>query len=126
MKSTNDILSHHLQAIKQGDVNAVLSDYAPDAVLFRKDGVFKGIDAIRPVFEKFVAEFQKLGTKSDTKQRLVEGDYAYMVWTAQTPDNIYELATDTFVMRKGKIAAQSFTAKVSSKRQQIKRGHQQP
>jgi hypothetical protein len=126
MKSTNDILSHHLQAIKQGDVNAVLSDYAPDAVLFRKDGVFKGIDAIRPVFEKFVAEFQKPGTKSDTKQRLVEGDYAYMVWTAQTPDNIYELATDTFVMRKGKIAAQSFTAKVNSKRQQIKRGHQQP
>jgi len=62
MKSTNDVLDHHLEAIKQGDVNGVLSDYAPDAVLFRSDGVFKGLDAIRPVFEKFVAEFQKPGT----------------------------------------------------------------
>jgi ketosteroid isomerase-like protein len=39
MKSTNDVLDHHLKAIEHGDVNAVLSDYAPDAVLFRSDGV---------------------------------------------------------------------------------------
>jgi hypothetical protein len=38
MKSTNDVLDHHLKAIEQGDVDAVLSDYAPDAVLFREDG----------------------------------------------------------------------------------------
>jgi hypothetical protein len=39
-----------------------------------------------------------------------------MVWTAETPDNIYELATDTFVVREGKIVAQSFTANITSKR----------
>ena len=44
-----------------------------------KMGPFKGIDAIRPVFDKFVAEFQKPGGTSNTKQWLVEGDYAYMV-----------------------------------------------
>jgi len=118
MKSTNEVIDHHLKAIEQGDVDAVLSDYAPDAVLFRSDGAFKGVDAIRPVFEKFVAEFQKPGTTINTKQRLVEGDYAYMVWAAETADNIYELATDTFVVRESKIVAQSFTAKVNSKRQQ--------
>ncbi len=116
MKSTNDVLDHHLKAIEHGNVNAVLSDYAPDAVLFRSDGVFKGVAAIRPVFERFVAEFRTPGTTTKTKQRLVAGDYGYMVWTAETPDNIYELATDTFVVRDGKIVAQSFTAKVNSKR----------
>ena len=115
MISTNDVLDHHLKAIEQGDVNGVLSDYAPDAVLFRSDGVFKGVDAIRPVFEKFVAEFQKPGTTTTTKQRLVAGDYAYMVWTAKTADNVYELATDTFVVREGKIVAQSFTAKTRAR-----------
>jgi len=84
--------------------------------MFREDGMFKGIDAIRPVFEKFVAEFQKPGTTSNTKQRLVEGDYAYMVWTAETADNVYELATDTFIVKDGRIVAQSFTAKITSKR----------
>ena len=116
MKSTNDVIDHHLKAIEQGDVNAVLSDYAPDAALFRSDGVFKGVDAIRPVFEKFVAEFQKPGTTINTKQRLVAGDYAYMLWTAETADNVYELATDTFVVRESKIVAQSFTAKIKPKR----------
>ena len=78
--------------------------------------MFKGADAIRSVFEKFVAEFQKPGTTINTKQRLVEGDYAYMVWTAETPDNTYELATDTFYVKQGQIVAQSFTAKVKPKR----------
>jgi ketosteroid isomerase-like protein len=117
MKSTDDVIDHHLKAIAQGDVNAVLSDYAPDAVLFRSDGIFKGVDGIRPVFEKFVAEFQNPGTTSNTKQRLVAGDYGYMLWTAETHDNIYELATDTFVVRDGKIVAQSFTAKITPKRE---------
>ena len=102
MKSTNDVLDHHLKAIEQGDVNAVLSDYAPDAVLL--------------MVEEFVAEFQKPGTSSSTKQRLVEGDYAYMVWTAETADNVYELATDTFLVKQGQIVAQSFTAKIRPKR----------
>jgi ketosteroid isomerase-like protein len=51
--STKDVLNHHLKALKQGDVNAVLSDYAPGAVLFTK-----GADAIRPLFEAVIAEFE--------------------------------------------------------------------
>ena len=46
------------------------------------------------------------------KQQLVDGDYAYILWTAETADNVYELATDTFVVQQGKIVAQSFTAKI--------------
>jgi len=49
------------------------------------------------------------------KHQLVEGDYAYKSWTAETADNIYELATDTFVVRQGRIVAQSFTAKITPK-----------
>ena len=115
MKSTNDILDHHLKAIQQGDVNAVLSDYARDAVLFRSDGIFKGVDAIRPVFEKFIADFQTPGATTETKRRLVAGDYAYMLWTGETADNVYELAADTFTLKESKIVAQSFTAKVTPK-----------
>jgi len=50
------------------------------------------------------------------KHQLVEGDYAYMLWTAETAENLYELATDTFVVREGKIVAQSFTAKTTPKK----------
>src|SRR5215472_7172240 len=115
MASTKDILNHHLKAFDQGDLNAVLSDYAPDAVFFTKDGVLKGVDEARPLFEALIAEFQKPGATFNMKQQLVEGDYAYILWMAETADNVYELATDTFVIRQGKIVAQSFSAKIMPK-----------
>jgi ketosteroid isomerase-like protein len=115
MASTKEVLDHHLKAFDQGDVNAVLSDYAPDAVLFTKEGALKGVDAIGPLFEALIAEFGKPGATFQMNQQLIQGDYAYILWTANTADNIYELATDTLVVREGKIVAQSFTAKITPK-----------
>jgi ketosteroid isomerase-like protein len=115
MASTKDVLDNHLKAFDQGDLNGVLSDYAPGAVFFTKDGALKGVDAIRPLFEALITEFGKPGTTFNMKQQLVDGDYAYILWTATTADNLYELATDTFVVREGKIVAQSFTAKTTPK-----------
>ena len=34
---------------------------------------------------------------------------------AETADNVYELGTDTFVVRNGKIVAQSYTSKLAPK-----------
>src|SRR5512145_2581942 len=39
--------------------------------------------------------------------RCVEGDYAYILCTAETADDVYKVGTDTFVVRDSKIAAQS-------------------
>jgi ketosteroid isomerase-like protein len=115
MASTKDVRDHHLKCFAEGDLNGILSDYAPGAVLFTPDGPLRGIDAIRPLFQALVAEFGKLGATFRMKQQFVEGDYAYILWTAETADNVYEMATDTFVVRDDKIVAQSFTGKVMSK-----------
>jgi hypothetical protein len=48
-------------------------------------------------------------------QRHIDGDYGYIVWGAETADNSYEFATDTFVVRNGEIVAQSFAAKIRPK-----------
>ena len=63
-----------------------------------------------------IAEFGKPGAAFSMKQQSVEGDYAYILWTAETADNVYEVGTDTFVVRDGKIVAQSFTGKITPKR----------
>jgi len=36
-----------------------------------------------------------------------EGEYAYILWSAETTDTVYEVGRDTFVVRDGKIVAQS-------------------
>jgi hypothetical protein len=38
-----------------------MSDYAPGALFFTEDGVLKGVDEIRPLFEALIAEFGKPG-----------------------------------------------------------------
>ena len=116
MASTKDVLDHHVKCFGEGNLAGILSDYAPDAVLFTPTGPLKGADAIRPMFHAMLAEFGKPGTAFSMKHTSIEGDYAYVLWTAETADNVYELGTDTLVVRNGKIVAQSFAGKITPKR----------
>ena len=115
MASTKDVLDHHIKCFGEGDLERILSDYAPDAVLFTPDGPLKGVDAIRPFFQAMLAEFGKPGTAFSMKHTSIEGDYSYVIWAAETADNVYELGTDTTVVRDSKIVAQSFAAKITPK-----------
>jgi ketosteroid isomerase-like protein len=115
MASTKDVLDHHLSCFGEGNLEGILSDYAPGAVVFTPDGPLKGADAIRPMFEAMFAEFEKPGAAFTMEQQSVEGDYAFILWTAETADNVYEVATDTFVVQDGKIVAQSFAGKITPK-----------
>ncbi len=115
MVSTKDVLDHHLKCFGEGDLNGILSDYTPGAVLFTPEEPLKGLDAIKALFQAMIAEFGKPGAAFTLKQQFVEGDHAYILWTAETADNVYEFATDTFVVRDGKIVAQSFASKIMPK-----------
>jgi ketosteroid isomerase-like protein len=115
MASTKSVIDNHLKCFGQGDLQGILSDYAPGAVLFAPAGPLRGEDAIRPLFQAMIAEFGKPGATFNLKQQFIEADYGYILWTAETADNVYELGTDTFVVRDGKIAAQSFTSKATPK-----------
>ena len=115
MRSTAEVLDHHLKCFAARDMEGVLADYSADAVFFGPEGALRGPNAIKPVFEKMFAEFAKPGRSFAMKQRLIEGEYAYIVWTSETADNSYELASDTFVIQNGSIRLQAFTAKVKPK-----------
>src|SRR5262245_815855 len=115
MASTKEVLDNHLKCFGEGDLEGILSDYAPGAVMFTSDGLLTGSDAMRPLFQALIAEFGKPGAAFRMKRQSVEGDYAYILWTGETADNVYELGTDTFVVRDGKIVAQSYTGKITPK-----------
>ena len=110
-----EVVEQHLKCFFEGDLKGILSDYAPGAIFFTPEGPLRGTDEIRPLFQAMIAEFAKPGAVFSMKQQSVEGDYAYILWTAETADNVYEMATDTFVVRDGKIVAQSFTGKITPK-----------
>ena len=113
--SASDVLDRHLQSFSEHDVDALVSDYSPDAVLFVPTGPLKGPAAIKPFFEALTAEFRRPGASFTMQHRCVDGEHAYILWSAETAENWYEFATDTFVVRNGKIVAQSFGAKIRPK-----------
>ncbi len=115
MTSTNEVLNHHLKCFGEGDLEGVLADYTEESVVMTPQGTLKGLAAITPMFVGMFAEFGKPGASFNMQKVLVEGDYAYILWSAETADNVYEMASDTFVVKGGNIVAQTFAAKITPK-----------
>jgi ketosteroid isomerase-like protein len=119
--STKEVLERHLKCLAAGDLAGFLADYAPDAVVFRPvgfagaGGVAKGLAEFGPVFSALFKEFARPGTRFEMRQQAVEGDYAYIIWEAETADNIYAPGSDTYVIKDGKIIFQSFAGKIVPK-----------
>ena len=114
-ETTAQVLDHHLAAFGSLDMDAILEDYTDNSTILTPNGAVKGLAEIRSAFAELFAEFGKPGATFEMKQKIIEGNVAYILWTAQTADNIYELGTDTFVIRESKIAVQSFTPKTVPK-----------
>ena len=120
--STKGVLERHLKCFGAGDLAGLLADYVADTVVFRPNGfggpgggVAKGPAALRAVFSIVLAEFARPGTRFEMRQQAIEGDYGYIVWEAETAQNVYELGSDTFIVKDGKIVAQSIAAKIVPK-----------
>lgn len=114
--STQDILNHHLGSFGAADVEETLKDFTEDSVLITGEATLKGLDQLRAFFTEGYAGIFRPGTFEFTMDRMdVSGDVAFIQWhtTGDTAD--ITLGTDTFVIRDGKIAVQTFAMSVQPK-----------
>jgi len=114
--TTGDILNHHLTSFGEGNLEEVMKDYNEDSVIIAPETKLEGTAAIRGLYETFFAEFGKPGmTFAMACDPIVHRDTAFIAWTAETADNSYEFATDTFHVVDGKIRTQTFAGKITAK-----------
>ena len=92
-----------------------MADYTAESRFFTPDGLLRGSEATRRFFVRAFEEFAKPGMSFEMLRQEVDGDTAYIVWKAETADIRFELGTDTFVVRNGKILTQTFAGKISPK-----------
>jgi ketosteroid isomerase-like protein len=115
-EQTGKILLHHWQAFGAGDVEAIMADYADDAVLITPEGTLRGLTQIRSLFAKIFANmFPADKTSLSLTKQVVEGKLAYILWSGHSSFYNAPFATDTFVIRDGKIVAQTFAAQLERK-----------
>ena len=107
------VMDHHVAAMKAGNTAAVLSDYAPDAVvvtppgMVSASGVFAGKDTAK-LFAVLTDKDHVPGNKTmQTRYESVAPDTAIMHWT-QFPGSAQQVTgQDVFVVRGGKVVFQS-------------------
>jgi hypothetical protein len=105
--STEAVLQNHLRAATLG-VDAIMEDYTEESVLVTHDATYRGLAEIRGFFTALWRQLPEgfFRTIDLTRQEIV-GEGAYILWAGKP---IVSRATDTFVVRNGKILFQTFTA----------------
>lgn len=114
-EATRDVVMSHLRAVGALDLDAMVADYAEDATLLTASRVYSGTDEIRAFHQAYIDEFSQSGIATETEMMVFEGGTGLLVWSGESPENVYEYAADTFVVEDGKIVSHTFAAKVRAK-----------
>jgi ketosteroid isomerase-like protein len=114
-QSTEEVFNRHLQAFGAGDIDAMMADYTEDSFIISPFGLMKGLAALRAFFEQISKEFSAPGTVFNLNETVIEGEIAYITWSAETAANTYSYGSDTFVIRDGKFVAQTFAGVITPK-----------
>ncbi|MBN2002975.1 MAG: nuclear transport factor 2 family protein [Anaerolineae bacterium] len=101
VRSTEQVFQDQVNAHLRGDFDAMVANYADDAVLLAMDGARVGKAAI----EKYLIE--TLSALHDAKLtptgHIVQGDYVLFTWTGESDTMTIPYGVDTFVIHDGKI-----------------------
>jgi SnoaL-like protein len=114
--STKEVLDRHWRDFLAGDVEAILKDYAAEAFVITPNGTRRGHGEIREAFRTMFAEIMPPGSSTAklSKEEIV-GEMAFIVWSGSSEKYSISFATDTFLIREGKIGAQTFAAVMEKK-----------
>lgn len=110
------MLDHHLEAFLAGDLDAVMEDYAQDAVFIARGRCLTGREQVRESFAALLTGPFTPGTYAFTlEDEQVVGEIAFIVWHASCAAVEIPIASDTLVVREGKIVVQTLAAKLEPK-----------
>lgn len=105
--SPEQIVAHHMAAAAKGDIDAIVADYADDAVVIAPGGMTQGKADIRKMFAGIFGGPPGSHAPMDVKQQFYTREIGYITWVqnAGKPEELH--GSDTFVVRQGKIVAQT-------------------
>jgi pimeloyl-ACP methyl ester carboxylesterase/ketosteroid isomerase-like protein len=100
--TTEQILKHHLIAFGDNNLDEILKDYTEKSVILTPKGAIKGLTGIREFFKDFSSVIPT-GSSFSMKQKTIEGNIAYILWSSKSNKAEIPMGTDTFVFDGDKI-----------------------
>lgn len=105
-RSPKDVFDDHLRKSEHGSIDEDLRrNYSEDVVVLTRRGVFCGHDAMRQLNRLLIEELPN--ATFDYRTRLVEGEMAFLEWSARAEGARVEDGADSYLIRGGKIIAQT-------------------
>lgn len=110
-RSTREVFEDHLRLRKSTSTEEDIErNYAPDVVILASSGIHLGHDGVRET-ASILREALPDGMYEYIKT-LVEGEFAYLEWKGRSEERAIDDGADSFVIRDGKIVAQTIHFKV--------------
>jgi hypothetical protein len=106
-RTPEQILAHHAQAVRAGDLNAVMDDFSEQSIVITLDKTYQGRNQIR---DFYAALIEALPDAEWSAQRVFESDVLLVQWTAKSRRFNVTDGTDTFLFRDGLIHFQTVRA----------------
>lgn len=113
-RTPEEVFTHHAQALGAGDLDAIVADYADDAVFITPAGVRRGKDGVRTAFTQLLADVPDAAWA--LKTQIYEGDVLFLEWAADSAATRVEDGIDTFIFRDGLIRLQTVRYTLEYKR----------
>jgi hypothetical protein len=104
-EETQKVVGHHIKSMARGNMEAVLSDYTEESVVYWAEGTSKGLAEIELFAQRFLDSLPEgFWQNAKTLQASFDGEVGYTLW--ESPG--VPMGTDTYIVRDGKIMVQTF------------------
>lgn len=113
LRTPKEIMKAHGRALIKGDLDAVVANYAEDAIFITPRGVKRGRDGVREAQTQTLAELAN--ARYTYRTNLIEDDVMFLEWSAEGPDFTVDDGVDTLVFAAGHIRVQTLTYTIRPK-----------
>jgi hypothetical protein len=105
-RSATAVFESHLALTDAGrGADDIRTNFSPDCVVLTSRGTFRGRDGLNRLAEALDAELP--GARYHYETKVVEGDVAFLEWSAECDKASVHDGADSFVIRDGLIIAQT-------------------
>lgn len=112
-RGTAEVFDDHLARADRGDVEGdIAANFAPDCVLLTTYGRFEGHDGIRAAAA--LLDRQVPEARYRYLQRTVQGELAFLEWTASGRGASVDDGADSFLVRDGRVRVMTIHYTVAS------------
>jgi ketosteroid isomerase-like protein len=66
MKTTKDVVENNIRCFREADIDGILDDFSPDAIVITPTALLRGRSEIQTLFRNLPGEFGKPGTSDDS------------------------------------------------------------